>query len=224
MSEEYNEEIPEAEEIKETKKRSPLSVFVEILIYAALIFVCIYVVPEYVEQRTMVSGVSMEDTLHNGESMLVNKLSYRLHDPERYDIIVFYPKGREVDDSSYYVKRIYGLPGEEVQIIDNTIYINGEPVDDPYAKNAMDSAGIAKDPITLKEDEYFVLGDNREVSLDSRKISEEQVEEFADQYTYEELEDNYAIEEDAPGPVKREFIAGKVFFRIWPLDVFGGVS
>ena len=233
MSDEIKDEIDITDEAdlaedsensdKPAKKRSVASVIFEILIYALLIFACIYVVPEYVVQRTLVKGESMEDTLHDGESMLVNKMSYRIHDPERYDIIVFYPKGKEVDDSTYYVKRIYGLPGEEVQIVNNTIYINGEPVDDPYAKNAMDSVGIAKEPITLSDDEYFVLGDNREVSLDSRKIPEERIDEFTDIYSYEELEDNNALEEDAPGPVHRDNIAGKVFLRIWPLSEFGGV-
>ena len=208
---------------KEKKKRSPISIVAEILIYAALIFICIYVVPEYVLQRTAVSGDSMEDTLHDGESMLVDKVSYLFHDPERYDIIVFYPMGKEVDDSEYYVKRVYGLPGETIQIKDNTIYINGKPIDDPYAKNAIDSEGIAKKPYKIKEGEFFVLGDNREVSLDSRKIRPEEVPEMTD-YTEEELEECNAIEDSAPGPVKKKDIAGKVFFRIWPLSEFGGVK
>ena len=69
-------------------------------------------VPEYVVQRTVVNGESMENTLHSGESLLVEKVSYHFTDPSRYDIIVFYPQGRDVDE--YYVKRIYGLPGETV--------------------------------------------------------------------------------------------------------------
>ncbi len=208
---------------KPKKKRSPASIVAEILIYVALIFVCIFVVPEYVLQRTAVSGDSMESTLHDGESMLVDKISYRFHDPERYDIIVFYPLGKEVDDSEYYVKRVYGLPGETIQIKDNTIYINGKAIDDPYAKNAMDSEGIAKKPYKVKEDEFFVLGDNREVSLDSRKIQPKDIDKYPE-YTEEELDECNGVEEDAPGPVKRKDIAGKVFFRIWPLSEFGGVK
>lgn len=207
---------------KEKKKRSKLSIGIEIGIYVALIFICVYIVPKYVMQRTAVSGESMEDTLHDKESLLIDKISYRFHDPERYDIIVFYPKGKEVDDSEFYIKRIYGLPGETVQIKNNVIYINNKVVEDKYAKNAMDDEGLARKPYTLKEDEYFVLGDNREVSLDSRKIPTKDKEKYADMYSEEELEE--ISEPDAPGPVKRSFIEGKAFFRIWPLKKFGFVN
>ncbi len=207
---------------KEKKKRSKVSIAIEIGIYVALIFVCVYIVPKYVMQRTAVSGESMEDTLHDKESLLINKISYRFHDPERYDIVVFYPKGKEVDDSEFYIKRVYGLPGETIQIKHNDIYINNQKIEDKYAKNAMDDAGLAAKPYTLKEDEFFVLGDNREVSLDSRKIPTKDKEKYADMYTEDELE--MMSEDAAPGPVKREFIEGKAFFRIWPLGKFGFVS
>ncbi len=176
---------------KEQKKRSKLSYAVEFIIYIALILLCVFWVPEHVIQRTVVKGESMEETLHEGESLLVNKLSF--YEPSRYDIIVFYPQGEEVDE--YYVKRIYGLPGETIQITGNDIYINGEKIEDNYAKNAMDDSGIAEEPLTLADDEYFVLGDNREVSLDSR--------------------------DPDVGPVKEKNIAGHVVLRIWPLSKFG---
>lgn len=213
-----------AEEVAEEdkKKRSKLSIGIEIGIYVLLIFICIYVVPRYVCQRTSVSGESMEDTLHDRESLLIDKISYRLHDPERYDIIVFYPKGKEVDDSEYYIKRIYGLPGETIQIEKNTIKVNGQVIEDKYAKNAMDEEGLAAKGYTLKEDEYFVLGDNRAVSLDSRKIPPEDMEKYSDKYNEEELEE--MAEDDAPGPVKRSFIEGKAWLRIWPLNKFGFVN
>lgn len=187
------------ETTKKAKKRKSISYVAEVLIYLALIFACVYVVPNYVVQRTVVSGKSMQDTLQDKDSLLVDKLSYRFTNPKRYDIIVFYPKGKDVNE--YFVKRIYGLPGETVQIKDNDIYINGEIISDPYAKDSMSTAGIAEEPITLGEDEFFVLGDHRSISLDSR---------------YDET-----LDPDGPGPVKKENIAGKVFFRIWPLSSFG---
>lgn len=187
------------EENKEKKKRSPLSYLLEGLVYIALIITCVYIVPNYVVQRTVVSGDSMQDTLQNEESLLVDKISYRFTDPKRYDIIVFYPKGRDVEE--FYVKRIYGLPGETIQIKGDDIYINGSKINDPYAKDSMDSAGIAKEPYTLADDEYFVLGDHRSVSIDSRITPDDPLE--------------------GPGPVKFENIAGKVFLRIWPLKKFG---
>ena len=79
------------------KKRNPLSIIFEILLYVLIIVFCIFVVPTYILQRTVVDGNSMQDTLQSGDSLLVNKFIYRIHDPERYDIIVFYPKGRDVD-------------------------------------------------------------------------------------------------------------------------------
>lgn len=184
------EEVTPKKEAKEPKKRSVVSYVIEVAIYIALILLCIFWVPEHVVQRTVVSGESMENTLHDGESLLVNKIAY---EPSRYDIVVFYPLGREEDE--YYVKRIYGMPGETIQIKGNDIYINNEIIEDKYAKNVMDDAGIAEEPLKLGEDEYFVLGDNRQVSKDSR------VEEV--------------------GPVKKENIAGHVVLRIWPLSKFG---
>lgn len=185
------------------KKRRPISIVIELLIYAFIVFFCLYIFPTFIMERTVVSGESMEDTLHNNESLLVNKLSYRFGEPERYDIIVFRPKGQDVDE--YYVKRIYGLPGETIYIDKNSIYVNGEKVDDPYAKDAMDDdlieIGTPEKPYTLKEDEYYVLGDHRSVSMDSRYSPDS--------------------DEDAPGPVKKENIVGKVFIRIWPLSKFG---
>lgn len=183
----------------EKKKKGKLRYVLEGLIYIGLIIICIYVVPNYVVQRTIVSGQSMQDTLQNEESLLIDKISYRFTDPKRYDIIVFYPKGRDVEE--YYVKRIYGLPGETIQIKDNDIYINNEKIEDPYAKDAMSTGGIANEPFTLGADEYFVLGDHRSVSQDSRFTPDDNP--------------------DAPGPVKFENIAGKVILRIWPLNKFG---
>ena len=166
----------------------------ELIIYALLLILCVRIVPTYIIQRTIVDGPSMEDTLHDGESLLVEKISWHFGWIDRFDIIVFYPYGREVEEE-YYVKRVIGLPGETVQIIGSEIYINGEVLEENYGKDPITNPGRAADPITLGEDEYFVLGDNRAVSLDSRY--------------------------DSVGNVKRENIGGKAIFRIWPLNKFG---
>ena len=166
----------------------------ELIIYALLLILCVRIVPTYIIQRTIVDGPSMEDTLHDGESLLVEKISWHFGWIDRFDIIVFYPYGREVEEE-YYVKRVIGLPGETVQIIGSEIYINGEVLEENYGKDPITNPGRAAEPIILGEDEYFVLGDNRAVSLDSRY--------------------------DSVGNVKRENIGGKAIFRIWPLNKFG---
>lgn len=187
-----NTEGSEASE-KEVARRKPASVLLDLIIYALIIYTCIYLIPTYVIQRTIVDGPSMEDTLHNGEHLLVEKISYHLDQLKRFDIIVFYPHGRDNDE--YYVKRIIGLPGETVQIKGADIYINGERLDEDYGKEPITYAGLAEEPIILDSDEFFVMGDNREVSLDSR---------------YEEV-----------GEVTKENIGGRAILRIWPLNKFG---
>ncbi len=120
----------------------------------------------FVGQRTEVSGSSMEPTLQNGDNLIVDKLSYRFREPERFEIIVF-PFQHE--DNTYYIKRIIGLPGERVRIDENgNIYINEELLEEHYGREVILNPGTAFEGITLKEDEYFVLGDNRNNSSDSR--------------------------------------------------------
>lgn len=181
----------------ETKARSATkSILYDLIFYAVLIIVCVYVLPNFVIQRTIVDGASMENTLHNGEQLYVEKVSYHFDALDRFDIIVFYPYGREYEE--YYVKRVIGLPGETVQIIGTKIYINGEVLEESYGKEPIDDPGRAEEPITLGDDEYFVLGDNRNISKDSRS---------------EEV-----------GNVAKENIGGKVVLRIAPLSKFGTVK
>ena len=116
--------------------------------------------------KTKVTNNSMEPTLSKDDHILINTLSYRIGDPKRFDVIVF-EKG-DVDHSMYDLKRIYGLPGETIQIKDGLIYINGKEIKDEAGDVETVLGGIAADPVKLGENEYFVLADNRSDSEDSR--------------------------------------------------------
>ena len=116
--------------------------------------------------RVSNAGDSMSPALKNGDVVLVNRLIYQIKGPARGDIIVFRPGGNE--NTHYSIKRVVGLPGETVQIIDGSVYIDGEEAErDIYAAD-IEYAGTAEEPVELGEDEYFVIGDNTGVSDDSR--------------------------------------------------------
>ena len=163
------------------------------MFYLIFVVAATLLIIRFVGQRTEVSGHSMEDTLDDGDNLIVDKLTYRFRDPVRYDIIVFPYKSKE---DTYYIKRIIGLPGEMVQITEEgNILINGEILEESYGREVMKSPGIAADPIILGEDEYFVLGDNRNASADSRDPS--------------------------VGVISGKDIVGRAWLRIWPLNKFG---
>ncbi len=123
----------------------------------------------YVGQRTVVIGESMEHTLSDGDNLIVDKISYRFREPKRFEIIVF---PFIYKDETYYIKRIIGLPGETVRIDeDGRIYINGEVLTESYGAEVIEDPGIAINEVLLGPDEYFVLGDNRNHSSDSRTVS-----------------------------------------------------
>ncbi|MBE5061812.1 signal peptidase I [Lachnospiraceae bacterium DSM 108991] len=147
----------------------------------------------YFGQRVAVVGDSMSPILSNGDVTLVNRIVYDATAPKRGDIIVFKPKGNE--NSHYYIKRIIGLPGETVQILEGEIYIDGEKLEEDYGISEITDPGIAAEEIELAGDEFFVLGDDRENSEDSR---------MAD-----------------VGAVKRSYIYGKVWFIVSPWEDFG---
>ncbi len=162
-------------------------------LYLLGVLCLVYLVIHFVGQRTQVQGSSMEPTLSTEDNLIVDKISYRFHDPERYDIIVFPFLGEE---ETFFIKRIIGLPGETVQIDEEgTIYVNGEVLDDGYGREVIQNPGRAGEPIELGKDEYFVLGDNRNDSTDGRDPS--------------------------VGNIRRENIIGRAWLRIWPLSKFG---
>lgn len=165
------------------------------VVYILIVVCATYLIVTYVGQRTKVSGDSMLNTLHNEDNLIVDKISYRFRDPERFEIVVFPYRYQE---NTYYIKRIIGLPGETVQILDGYVYINGEKLEENYGREVMQESGIAADPIELGEDEYFVLGDNRNHSSDSR--------------------------EPNVGVLHRDELIGRAWVRIWPLDSIGVIS
>ena len=168
--------------------REVLSFFLYVAIVVGITFLIIH----FVGQRTYVSGSSMENTLSDGDNLIVDKITYRFSDPKRYDIIVF---PYQYEENTYFIKRIIGLPGETVQIVDGIIYIDGEALQESYGREVMKNSGLAADPVTLGEDEYFVLGDNRNDSTDSRDPS--------------------------VAKIPRDRIIGRAWVRIWPLSKIG---
>ncbi len=162
----------------------------------AVIVLAFFLVRAAVE-RTVVPGTSMEPTLAEGTSIIVNRLSYLREGPERFDVIVFEQEGEE--HRYYHVKRVIGLPGETVQIVNGSVYINGDLLKEViHDLPSMHLSGLAAEEFTLDEDEYFVLGDNRNKSEDSR---------FAN-----------------IGNVTKEQIIGKAWFTLDPFNIISQMN
>ena len=135
----------------------------------------------------------MQPAIENEDTVLLNRIAYSFHGPKRYSIIAFHPNG--VKTSKIYVKRVIGLPGETIQIHDGKVYINGSVLEDDVSEDDILTAGLAAGELTLGENEYFVLGDNRNNSEDSR---------------YANI-----------GNIKKDYIIGKAWFRIAPFSEIG---
>lgn len=162
-------------------------------LYLLIVLCLTYIVIHFVGQRTQVIGGSMETTLSENDNLIVDKLTYRFREPKRFDIVVF-PFQYEKD--TYYIKRIIGLPGETIFIDEEgNIFIDDELLTESYGKEIIKDAGRAYEPVTLGEDEYFVMGDNRNNSQDSR--------------------------DPTVGNIARSDIIGRAWIRIWPLNKFG---
>ena len=186
---------------EETEEPSVFSELLGLIIYILIVVVLIVVIHLYVGERTEVSGDSMNETLQDGDSLWLDKLTYHFQDPERYDIVVFPHTDAATGNEVLYVKRIIGLPGETIAITDNgNILVNGKALEESYGKETIDlyHIGVASEPITLGEDEYFVMGDNRNNSKDSRDAE--------------------------VGNISRDIIEGRVVFRMWPWKKIGTVK
>ena len=178
------------------KKNGEVNIVKELLsliIYIGVVVLVCYLIITFVGCRSKVDGNSMNPTLSDGDNLWVNKLTYEIGEPKRFDIVIF-----NYSEDVTYVKRIIGLPGETVMIDkEGNIYIDNELLQENYGKERILDAGRAASPVILAHDEYFVLGDNRNGSSDSR---------WSD-----------------VGNVKKEQIIGKVVLRIFPLSKFGPV-
>jgi signal peptidase I len=149
------------------------------------------VVRAFVFQAFYIPSESMVPTLQVGDRVLVNKLSYRLHDPRRGDVVVFRaPPAAAAGDVKDLVKRVVGLPGDRIEGRDGRVYVNGRRIREPYLPSEVRSRDFG--PVAVPPDTYYVLGDNRPFSKDSTFF----------------------------GPVRRSDIVGRVFVRIWPLTRF----
>ena len=137
-----------------------------LILYILLIFGTAYLLGNFVVGQVEVDGPSMNDTLQDHDRVLMNKFTYRVKTLDRFDVIVF---KYAYDTDTDYIKRVIGLPGETVRIdMDGKIYIDDELLEEDYGKEVIENPGIAEEGITLGKDEYFVLGDNRNNSSDSR--------------------------------------------------------
>ncbi|MFA6594093.1 MAG: signal peptidase I [Candidatus Buchananbacteria bacterium] len=169
-----------------------ISEFIWEMVRVAIIsLVIILPVRYFLIQPFYVKGASMEPNFYDHEYLIIDEISYRFNEPQRGDIVVFkYPK----DTKQYFIKRVVGLPGDKVKIQDNAVYINGEKLGETYllagTETVLPVRGYGE--VTLAEDEYFLLGDNRGQSLDSRIF----------------------------GSVKKDLIVGRTWIRGWPFSRF----
>ena len=162
----------------------------------AISLLIIFPIRYFIIQPFYVKGASMEPSFYDSEYLIIDEISYRMEEPKRGDVIVFrYPRNPQ----DYFIKRIVGLPKENVQIKDGNVHIyngynpNGFKIEEEYLKDGVNTNSLNDEMIELAEDEYYVLGDNRNASQDSRSF----------------------------GAVNESFIIGRVLFRGWPLDRIG---
>ena len=164
----------------------------EVVVLAVILYFGI----SFAVQAVHVEGLSMYATLDDNDYLIANKIDYRLHAPQRGDIVILRPP---TDNSKDFIKRVIALPGEKLLIRDGIVYINGHKLDEPYLPEAWTTLNNwpndGTDGRVMGANQYFVMGDNRNRSQDSRIF----------------------------GPISRDRIDGRAWFRIWPLDHFGDI-
>lgn len=182
MSEELDE-VRQPEEAPE--RRSCASIALELVIIFAIAYIIAYILQNFIFGNFQIQQHSMEPTLHENERVLINRAVYYFKDPEREDIVILLdPIGRQSD----FVKRVIAVPGDKIEIRGGRTYINGKLLNESYL--ARDGSQDNIGPIKIPQDQYFVMGDNRARSSDSRRF----------------------------GPIPRKNILGKVFIVWWPLN------
>lgn len=166
----------------------------ETIVFVGSIFIVVYL---FLFQPNQIKGASMEPTFYNGNYIFTSKVTYKLREPERGDVVVFHsPKNNDIE----YIKRIIGIPGDTILIQNTTVNVNGTPINEPYISAATELmyGGFVQEgvPITVPENHYFVMGDNRPRSSDSREF----------------------------GPVPYESIIGQVIYRYFPFNEAGVID
>jgi len=183
---EYNEEKP-ARRTGWVKKffRNVLDFFKTAVFIIALAFA----IRVFLIQPFVVEGQSMEPSFHSNDYLITEKISFRIRPPQRGEIVILHPPE---NPNINYIKRIVGLPGDIIQIRDGSVYVNNKKINEPYLTSDEQTLASKKDgyTVTLKESEYFVMGDNRNHSRDSREI----------------------------GPVPKENIVSRIWFRLLPIN------
>lgn len=179
-------------------KNSSSHPFLEIIRFLIIALVIVIPIRIFIAQPFIVSGASMEDTFHNNDYLIIDQLSYRLEEPERGDVVIFrYPR----DPQKFFIKRVIGVPGDTLTILGDKIILrtpdnpDGTTLKEPYVSQMTPQSALE---VTLEDKEYFVLGDNRDASSDSR----------------------------AWGVLEEKYIVGRAFLRLYPvsdISIFPGV-